>query len=397
MEKINLSPEEKLCILFSRLKLTDLNCIKTLLNERLNWDYFYKQANHHRIASLIYNHVVEQKLESHFLKEKLILFQNSYNNHEIRNKNLFKDLNVLFEKLSEEKIKVVILKGTSLIPLVYKKFQIRPMSDCDLLIDRKDFNKTENILNEIGYSRESALNIIQDRIVHSWERFIEIKDCGHLGFFKIQDLPYKNYQCIEIHINLFKRTNIIFDDSTRDYFKKRIKTSFERVSVYRLNLNDEFIYLCSHLFSNAIDLYSIHKNSDLRLLRFCDIREFLIQNKDIVLNLQILPESIKRAVIFTLQAIYLIYNEQYFSEIINYSKITNEYFNRAYWKLKNIEHFMELDIPFMKRLFSLTPPEYLQTLVQKVNKEQTDSYVKSIGKIKKIISNNDFISCKEKK
>ena len=394
----NYLPEEKLCILFSRLILSVSNReeIKRLLTEVKDWGSYFKLSNKHRIASLTYYHITELKFEKFIPKTYLEFFYEAFQNHKKRNLALFHDIEKLCHKFHKEKIKLVLLKGAALTPRIYKRIEIRPMSDFDFLIQRKDLKKAEVLLNEFGYTREKSLGEMLGRTVNKWERYKELRDSGHLAFFKLIDLPYKKSLCMEAHINLFRRSNYIFDDLTEPMFEGSRKSFFgDKAPCYYLNSVDEFLYLCSHVYYNFIDLYSVSKNTDIRLIRFCDLREYLKRKKTIKLEFHSLPDSLKESVEFSLRAIFAIYNEQYFSEFVDYAIGIDDRFNRIFWKIGNKVQKIKSEIRFNQRLFSMEAPNKISAILEKVTNAQTDIYLKMPRSLMGELSGKEYINCRQ--
>lgn len=68
-----------------------------------------------------------------------------------RNIVLLEELEKILKKFNEENIKVILLKGCSLLGRVYFNLDEREMEDIDLLIRKKDSSKIESILKELDY------------------------------------------------------------------------------------------------------------------------------------------------------------------------------------------------------------------------------------------------------
>lgn len=397
MKQINLTPEQNLCILFARLNLTSLELerIKDFCSSYINWDIFFSLSNHHRISALIYSHLINHKLEAFIPLKVLELFQNTYFNHQTRNTLLFSDLKSIFKIFHSSSIKVILLKGASLVPRIYKNIAIRPMGDCDFLIERESLKLTEKILNKYEYYREKSLEVIMKRSVHPWERLKELKESGHLAFYKIMDLPYKKYLCLEAHINIFRRSNRNFTDQTSDYLKRVEFFSFyDEIPVYCLNPSDEFVYLCTHLFYNFTDIYSVYKNTDSRLIRLCDLREFLLAHPDLKIEFTLLPESQKKSVLFSLNALKMVYNENYFPELLKLDFSENEYKN-IYWKENSSEVSMAVDQTFLSRLFRMNSIDAVDSIYPEIEKKQMNEYFYKIDQYSKMTTGKAFVSCKQ--
>jgi hypothetical protein len=70
------------------------------------------------------------------------------------NLNLVYDLKELLHKLNKEKIQVVLLQGIDLVHRVYDDIGLRPMTDIDLWVLKKDYPGLISILSNHGYQRD---------------------------------------------------------------------------------------------------------------------------------------------------------------------------------------------------------------------------------------------------
>ncbi len=68
-----------------------------------------------------------------------------------QNKTTFKKLSELLEEFNKVGIKVILLKGSHLAPLVYQDIGLRPMADIDLMVKKEDLIQAEKIMSELGY------------------------------------------------------------------------------------------------------------------------------------------------------------------------------------------------------------------------------------------------------
>lgn len=170
--KWNLSLEERLILAFSQID-PDINEINHLLAHPLNWHFIQEKANLHGVVPLIYhclkqlpNYLMTQSPNDlmttsssdpvtqlpNIPSQVLEFFRQAYYENLARNLTLFQELKKILQVLNNQGIKVMVLKGAALAETVYGNPALRPISDLDLLIKKKDFMKAERQLVELGYT-----------------------------------------------------------------------------------------------------------------------------------------------------------------------------------------------------------------------------------------------------
>jgi hypothetical protein len=151
-------------------------------------------------------------------------------------------MNSVLSAFNQAKIPVIALKG-----LVLREFypikELRTMSDCDVLINIEDLDKTEKILLNMGYLKEH-------------------RDLKHSVFLHKQYLPIEIHWLL-IDTNYFKSADYLEKDIWRN--TKTINVCGTTVSVP--SIENQILYLCLHMAVHfACSGFGLRQLSDFVLL-----------------------------------------------------------------------------------------------------------------------------------
>jgi len=114
---------------------------------------FLELCRQHRVTGLVYQQAVRDPAGAEAILPGL---REVTRKTLVDNLVLLKALQDVASALSEEGIGFVVLKGASLLGLVYPEIQMRPMTDVDLLIREKDWPKVGDTLQSRGYRLPAA-------------------------------------------------------------------------------------------------------------------------------------------------------------------------------------------------------------------------------------------------
>jgi hypothetical protein len=122
-----------------------------ILRKRLDWEAILLFAEAHSVASLIHRHV-EQIDDSGLIppEARRRLLQLAHRT-DYRNRQYSKALHHLLGVFAEGGVPVIVLKGLSLVELVYGDFGLRPLIDLNLLIPRDKLEAARNLLLQRGW------------------------------------------------------------------------------------------------------------------------------------------------------------------------------------------------------------------------------------------------------
>lgn len=183
--------------------------INPSLNSYLQSDpHFENLLNEHHLSGLFYKNF-------QFAQGK-----KRYKQQWLHNQMLMSVLNELDQKLGEEKINLIILKGAHLLLDLYPDFGSRFLSDIDILINVEDLPILQNILSEKGFSPILDETFYGNKFKKEWCKKIK-----------------------EVEINIELHTKLFFNSKKENW--NTSLTPFK--NILKLNLEDLFIHLCGHL------------------------------------------------------------------------------------------------------------------------------------------------------
>ncbi|MGG0413122.1 nucleotidyltransferase domain-containing protein [Peribacillus simplex] len=192
---------------------------------KTDWEFFLQLAMHHRVYPLIYS-----KLK--YVDERLIpkyVVENLYQDYK---KNTFKMLSLSgeMENLSRlfdgNQIRSLFLKGPVIAFDIYGEIALRTSKDLDILVQKTDLNRVEELLLSYGYERED----LQDKVK---------KSKIHIAYFH----PQKKVE-IEIHWRL--NSPLLKEPSFNELWKRKRVSTLTTYQVYFLGEEDLFLFLISH-------------------------------------------------------------------------------------------------------------------------------------------------------
>jgi len=214
-----------------------------------DWQNIYKVAVDEGVAPYLYYRLKESALNLEMppeIREKFIEISRYVL---AKNTTLFHELGRVLRGLFEKDIKVIVLKGSFLSEAVYPHNGLRPMSDIDLLVCKKDLIRVQKELLEMGYHQKKQMSI-EEQCVQS----------HHLN-------PFFNERAIKIEIHWNLSAHLLeINEVIRDGIWKRAR-HFRIAGVDTLILSPEdlLLHLCIHT-----SLHHLFKNW---LKAFCDIAE----------------------------------------------------------------------------------------------------------------------------
>ncbi|MCG5062157.1 MAG: nucleotidyltransferase family protein [Limnoraphis sp. WC205] len=151
--------------------------IKTLLQENIDWAYLIQIAACHGVMPLLYqslNTTYPNLVPNAILKQ----LQNDFHANAARNLLLTTELLKLLNLFKEHNIPAIPFKGPVLAASVYGNLARRTFSDLDILISRRDLQKTKDLLFSQGFRLEGyqcgwALNCRNENNLISLDLHIE--------------------------------------------------------------------------------------------------------------------------------------------------------------------------------------------------------------------------------
>lgn len=166
----------------------------------------------------------------------------------IQSTHYFPEIVKIKQAFDKEKINYVFLKGLPLHLYFEGKHPQRIYADCDVLIDKKDFQKAQNILFKFGYQKAEAS-------LFNWQKKLKDKEVENAywkninGFTVIFDL---HLEVVFMMTQLGSLNDLypqkLIDNLTEEFLNAKKKVKILNETFLILNTNHLILYLALHLF-----------------------------------------------------------------------------------------------------------------------------------------------------
>jgi hypothetical protein len=144
-----------------------------------------------------------------------------------KNSMILSGLRKIIQSLSDAGVRVMILKGASLILTYYPDKAVRPMNDIDLLVEEKNLNQTLDVLTGLGFQ-----DIGQQTYDLSLRRHPAVTLAGRHGFE------------LDVHWNLLTEYNPQNDPVA--WWRDARVMDWQGLPVCLLSPEDQVMHLCAH-------------------------------------------------------------------------------------------------------------------------------------------------------
>lgn len=253
------SKELSLLALCAEKELTPwhIEMIRKLISDAISWDRFLALAINNRVLPIAFKNLSGSHV-SNIDPEKIKIMKGLCIQSQTDSLRLTAELIRVMSILELAGIKALSLKGPILGLLLYQDLSLRPSRDLDILIDRSDLQKAEDILIDAGYQKEPLWRGLS---VKQREYITAANYLRHLSFINSTGV------IIELHWAYCAGfCSIPFEE----VWSSRIEYGLGTQKIHVLNFEENLLYLVYH--------GSAHAWKRLRWL--CDVHE-LIQKDEI--------------------------------------------------------------------------------------------------------------------
>jgi len=195
----------------------------SLIFQETNRDVLKKMAHFHNLEPLLHDLVKSQKLVEEELPEGLKeKWEEAYFSTVIRNTEILELLSQLLVECKKKNIRIIVLKGPSVIADIYGDIGLRPMADLDVLCRKQDLLALRDIAYSLGYTK-------------SGQPYLHQLDFYHEKFDTL----------IELHFNLFHfvKNKKLF---LQMVWEEKTELSFENLSFPVLPLEHRIVFELAH-------------------------------------------------------------------------------------------------------------------------------------------------------
>lgn len=338
--------EQKVVILLSRLDLSEKEkkLLLELINQNIDWFKVVRYAINNKVLMLLWHNITKLKISLYLPPYLRRMLNQIYLSTKKDNEIFFQEINKIKNEFETNGIQISLLKGTYLIPHIYKDYGTRSMNDIDCLVNYKDSALITDIMKKLGY-----VNGI-----------IDIDNCTIKPLTRKEEILWKtsmtNLPAFYKFNNEHSLKYIKVDFSTKLDFNTDYDLTKEFLQYNKNNFLDKpffFLHLCCHLYKEAVNDTYIKLHKDLNLIKFCDVREYMLSMKkdELMLAIKYANENkLNKQVYFTLFYLNQLYNEDY-NDYINLLDIKDSSFLDEY----NIVGTLKTSTwkkTFFERLFS---------------------------------------------
>jgi len=265
----------------------DAQLLLDAINQKQIDEEFLFLACSHKLHNLLYKHIISlrklfeiKKSVAFTLSERFIFTQQ-------RAAEYFNLVKILVPLLKEANINCLFLKGTSIASALYGRdnFIYRNFNDIDILISKEHAARLKEILEFVGFVQGFVNDEYQlveanrkQKLYWSLNTHQEHKYLQSSSFSTFS--PWL-YNCIDVNTTIFQGGKANEPLSTIELLKhSRTNRSINGIEFDSLDYTYELIQLCVHLYKDTF-VYEIKKRQqeDYSLIKFCDIREFILKYK----------------------------------------------------------------------------------------------------------------------
>ena len=297
--------------------------MRELLVNGIDWHKVVEYALRNKVLYLIIKNLKRYGCYD-FVPEYLkILIDDSVRCNIIRNNLKFSELQNLCSIMEDRGVVIVPVKGAYMIDHVYKDRSARATNDMDALILKKDIPQVNKIMRELDYTT--------DKYDKETNKLVKRTTAQHMLYkTKMYNLlPYVKLISDPIDMQM------IFDFSHALDFsldakpvQEMIESSYLDGKIRKLLPEHFFVHMCCHHYREASHVEWLRIGQDLNLIKFCDIREFIINElTDTQMEKAISfskKHNVEKAVYFVLHFLNIIYCDGYEERWMQQLEIKND-------------------------------------------------------------------------
>jgi hypothetical protein len=128
-----------------------------------DWELFSQMANREGVAPLMYCKLKDSPIK--VPPSTFNFLRSAYYQTLAQNTLIYQEIERILKVLDEARIPVIVLKGVALAATAYEDIGLRPMSDIDILLPRQSVEEAEQIVSELGYTKN-----LPHRLPEIWKR-----------------------------------------------------------------------------------------------------------------------------------------------------------------------------------------------------------------------------------
>lgn len=242
----------------------------------------YKLLEHHKINLLFFKHCKQINKVIKLNKSKMLQYSNQLFVLQHLYRDYLEETKNIFSEFESQNISYAVLKGFSFSQDLYYRDGVfyRTFADIDVLVNQKECKKITSILTVNSFIQGKFINdtlipVDRSEIIfwtlnsHQLPEFIKPSKYAH----------YSPCYRIELDVNttIFEGGKVQNPISTEMILKHSEKKKLlENFHYNVLTPTYGFLQLCYHFYKDTVYESKIKNKCDYLLIKFCDIREFLL-------------------------------------------------------------------------------------------------------------------------
>ncbi|MCC5634370.1 nucleotidyltransferase family protein [Nostoc sp. CHAB 5844] len=264
-----LTPETELLICCSRTCMDEKSAIKikTLLQEKINWQHLIEMASYHKCLPLLFlnfNKIGSQAIPTNIFSSLQKYYYFNTQHSLLLASKLINILNIF----AENEIPVIPFKGPILAATAYGDISRRSFGDLDLLVHREDFIKTKQILMDKGFEPYADSNEQEAAYLKSLN--IQEQEAYLRSHWELHLINRNEQITLDVHQGILSK-KFLFAYNSEWIWKDTKLIPFVDRQVLSFSAENLIIILCSQG----------GKDCWLYLSRICDLAEVLRTHSDV--------------------------------------------------------------------------------------------------------------------
>jgi predicted Zn-ribbon and HTH transcriptional regulator len=221
----------------------------------------------------------------------------------------------LLTALQEAGVRGVVLKGLALAALAYRTLGMRLSQDLDLLVERSDLGRADEVLRGLGYVQgtwnvaaarpePASRQEVMKHTVYSHETFPYVRG--------VPDSTVMDRHVVDLHFSIELNTALDSDDAVRRLLsRRRLLEPMPGVPLWSLSAEDMFVFVCVHFAREARLRTETEELVDLVLYKVVDLLALLDAGLDVARVARYTGElGMEREVYFALHHVRELYPEK---------------------------------------------------------------------------------------
>lgn len=158
--------ENEVLLLCARHQLApgQVDRLRELITDGLDWDYIYKLARRHSLVPLVFSQLDASVKES-VPPEVLQRFRKNYRENAARNLIFANELTSLLKAFADVGVDTIVFKGPALAVSAYGDLALRRFVDLDVMVRRADVARAIKVMSDKGYASARPLNPEQQALL----------------------------------------------------------------------------------------------------------------------------------------------------------------------------------------------------------------------------------------